>query len=79
MGAIFYFGSRRRVDVRFDDRLRAATIDFVWQMRTTVALGVIPAHTAQRQRCRGCSLIDICLPEETELLCAQPEMETKKP
>lgn len=75
-GAIYYFGSRRRMDVHFDERLREATIDFVRQMRTTVALGVIPAHTAQRQRCRGCSLIDICLPEETELLCTLPEKET---
>ena len=29
---------------------------------------VIPPHTEHRARCRGCSLVDICLPVETGLM-----------
>ncbi len=64
-GAIFYFGSRRRVEVSFDPGLRAQTAQVIQQMHHTLAWGVIPPHTDQRQRCRGCSLAEVCLPQET--------------
>ena len=67
-GAIFYFGSRRRVEVTFDAHLRNTTQQFITQMHYALAEGLIPPHTDQRQRCRGCSLYDICLPNETEQL-----------
>ena len=67
-GQIFYFGSRHRVDVRFDDALRTLTRGLVAAMHTALAAGVIPPHTDKRARCRGCSLSDICLPAETEEL-----------
>jgi CRISPR/Cas system-associated exonuclease Cas4 (RecB family) len=37
-------------------------------MHWTLAHDRIPAHTDHRERCRGCSLIDVCLPVETEKL-----------
>lgn len=64
-GAIFYFGSRRRVTIAFDDALRQQTRQFVQQMQWTLAHDRIPAHTDQRQRCNGCSLYEVCLPKET--------------
>ena len=64
-GAIFYFGSRRRVTVAFDDALRQQTRQFVQQMQWTLAHDRIPPHTDQRQRCNGCSLYEVCLPKET--------------
>jgi CRISPR-associated exonuclease Cas4 len=67
-GAIFYFGSRRREEVLFTLELRNSTETFIRAMQHTVALGVIPPHTDQRARCRGCSLYDVCLPVETESL-----------
>ncbi|MBK8048915.1 MAG: CRISPR-associated protein Cas4 [Anaerolineales bacterium] len=70
-GAIFYFGSRRREPVLFTAELRGATESIIAAMRRVVALGVIPAHTEQRARCRGCSLYDVCLPTETDLLIAE--------
>ena len=70
-GAIFYFGSRRREEVPFTPELRAGTEAIIHAMQRAVALDVIPAHTDNRARCRGCSLYDICLPEETEFLLAE--------
>lgn len=67
-GAIFYFGSRRRVEVSFTPTLRTMTEQIIKSMQTVLALGEIPPHTAQRKRCQGCSLHDICLPQETEQL-----------
>jgi CRISPR-associated exonuclease Cas4 len=67
-GAIFYFGSRRREEVPFTPDLRRQTEEIIRAMQYVVALGVIPPHTQQRARCRGCSLHDVCLPQETEVL-----------
>jgi CRISPR-associated exonuclease Cas4 len=70
-GAIFYFGSRRRVEVNFSAALRAATRQLIQQMLRTLANAVIPPHTDQRQRCHGCSLYEVCLPREMERLETQ--------
>lgn len=67
-GALFYFGSRRRVTVAFTDALRAQTRSYIQQMQWTLAHDVLPAHTDHRERCRGCSLIEVCLPTETAAL-----------
>ncbi len=70
-GAIFYFGSRRREEVPFTPELRSSTEAIIQAMQRTVALAVIPPHTAQPARCKGCSLYDVCLPLETQLLAVQ--------
>lgn len=67
-GALFYFGSRRRVTVAFDDALRTQTRAYIQQMQWTLAHDVLPAHTDHRERCRGCSLVEVCLPTETAAL-----------
>lgn len=67
-GAIFYFGSRRRVSVDFTPQLRQETLALLSAMQQTVALGEIPGHTDKKARCRGCSLYDVCLPQETQQL-----------
>lgn len=68
VGAIFYFGSRRRVEVPFTPDLRQHTATLIRQMQLALAEGLLPPHTQQRARCRGCSLIDVCLPKEVEYL-----------
>jgi CRISPR-associated exonuclease Cas4 len=67
-GALFYFGSRRRLEVPFTAELRAATLALIAAMHRAVAEGMIPPHTTLRSRCRGCSLAGICLPDETARL-----------
>lgn len=67
-GAIFYFGSRRRVQVTFDATLRSETVALIHAMRDTLTQGQIPPHTDQTGRCRGCSLVDVCLPKESNIL-----------
>lgn len=70
-GFLFYFGDRRREEVIFTPELRALTTDLIETMQRTLAIGVIPPHTEQRNRCKGCSLYDVCLPKETEQLALE--------
>jgi CRISPR-associated exonuclease Cas4 len=67
-GALFYFGDRRREEVILTPELRATTRALIHAMRYALALGELPPHTDQPARCKGCSLVDICLPTETRLL-----------
>jgi CRISPR-associated exonuclease Cas4 len=67
-GALFYFGSRRRLTVDFSDGLRTQTHRYIQQMKWTLDAGLIPAYTDQPARCNGCSLYEVCLPKEVEVL-----------
>jgi CRISPR-associated exonuclease Cas4 len=69
-GLIFYFGSRKRVQVPFTDELRAKTLDTIIQARHIARLPVPPAPLNGKMavRCRDCSLAPICLPYEVTYL-----------
>jgi CRISPR-associated exonuclease Cas4 len=67
-GEIFYWRSRRRVQVAFDQRLRQMTETAVAQARQLISQNHIPHPIQERQKCRHCSLQPICLPEEVEKL-----------
>lgn len=69
-GYIFYYGSRKRIQVHFTPELRAktrATIDHAFQV---AALGTPPPPLDGKAaaRCRDCSLLSLCLPGEVKLL-----------
>ncbi len=69
-GEIFYWRSRRRVAVSFDDELRAQTEAAVHQAQALLAAGKVPAPIEDRRRCQYCSMEPICLPEEVMHLAA---------
>lgn len=71
-GILYFIQSRRRVSIPFDERLVDRTRDLIRQMRDMAASGVIPPPLADSPKCPRCSLVGICLPDETRLL-AQPE------
>lgn len=69
-GYIFYFGSRKRIQVAFTPDLRAKTqaaIDLAFQI---AALDTPPPPLDGKAaiRCRDCSLLPLCLPDEVKLL-----------
>lgn len=64
-GFIFYFGSRRRVQVEFSPELRLRTQQAVDRARQLVNLGQLPPPITQFSKCRDCSLEPVCLPRET--------------
>ena len=67
-GEIFYWRSRRRVTVPFDQQLRQATEAAVAQAHQLIQANRIPAPIAERRKCKHCSIQPICLPDEVEKL-----------
>jgi CRISPR-associated exonuclease Cas4 len=69
-GYIYYVGSRRRVEVRFTQQLRARTKAAIAQALKVAALETPPPPLAGEMaaRCPNCSLLPLCLPDEVKLL-----------
>jgi len=70
-GVVFYAGTRQRVRVVFDDVLLQETLALVEQAWATARDGVIPPPLEDSPKCPGCSLVSICLPEETNAVHAR--------
>jgi CRISP-associated protein Cas1 len=67
-GMIWYAESRRRVTILFDDILVDRTLDLIEQCRKMARLGRLPLPLVDSPKCPRCSLVGICLPDETNLL-----------
>lgn len=64
-GLVYYFKTKQRVRVSFDESLMSETVRVVGEARATAAAGLIPPPLADSPKCQGCSLVGICLPDET--------------
>ena len=74
-GILYFIESRRRVSIPFDDELVDRTRELLSQMRAMATDGRMPAPLDDSPKCPRCSLVGICLPDETRLLAcpmAQP-------
>lgn len=61
-GAIFHASSKRRREVDIDESLRVKTLAVVDEVRTMLQGGRVPPPVWD-ERCRNCSLIELCQPE----------------
>lgn len=61
-GALFYGETKLRVVVSFDAALRQFTEETARQLADVLMTGKTPPPTDKRQRCRACSLADLCQP-----------------
>ncbi len=66
-GYIFYIGSKRRRKVPFDKELRETTLRYVAEARSLLDSRKIP-KPVHDNRCNGCSVRSICLPDEVSYL-----------
>tara|TARA_E500000305_G_scaffold106066_2_gene104205 strand:- start:566 stop:1225 length:660 start_codon:yes stop_codon:yes gene_type:complete len=62
-GALFYAGTKRRVVVPVDDGLRGLTEETIAAFAEILDLGRTPPPTLKRERCRACSLEELCRPD----------------
>jgi CRISPR-associated exonuclease Cas4 len=62
-GALFYGETRRRVAVAFDAELRKLTEETALAFGTLVAEGRTPPPVWRSERCRTCSLLELCRPK----------------
>lgn len=67
-GELYFAGSQTRVRVDFTDDLIARTNELLIEARRTAISGLIPPPLVNSPKCPRCSLVGICLPDETNLL-----------
>jgi CRISP-associated protein Cas1 len=67
-GVIWYHASRRRVTIPFDDALVERTKQLIRDCREMAKGGRMPLPLVDSPKCPRCSLVGICLPDETHLL-----------
>src|SRR5271157_6097970 len=64
-GIVYYRKTGQRVRVAFDEQLMAATEGMIQRAWSTAAAPEIPPPLVDSPKCPGCSLVGICLPDET--------------
>ena len=67
-GVIYYAASRERVKVSFDDELVALTKHSIAELKILGKSNEMPPPLKDSPKCPRCSLVGICLPDETNLL-----------
>jgi len=72
-GFIWYNKTRQRVRVQFTERLLEETARAAREALALAASGQIPPPLLDSPKCPGCSLVGICLPDETSALLAITE------
>ncbi|HUT11224.1 MAG TPA: CRISPR-associated protein Cas4, partial [Thermoguttaceae bacterium] len=67
-GILYFIQSRRRVSIPFKDALVDRTRELLTEMRRMATDGKMPPPLADSPKCPRCSLVGICLPDETGML-----------
>ncbi|MBI4264132.1 MAG: CRISPR-associated endonuclease Cas1 [Acidobacteria bacterium] len=62
---VYYNATKQRVRVAIDEALAAETIDALTRARAVASAGVVPPPLVDSPKCPRCSLVSICLPDET--------------
>lgn len=62
-GALWYWQLRKRESVQFDQALRDVTQQTIEAAHALMVSGQTPQPTSRKQRCRACSLLDLCEPQ----------------
>lgn len=70
-GELYFAGARRRVRIEFDDELVARTLALLTELRGVAEAGSAPPPLVDSPKCPRCSLVGICLPDETNALAAR--------
>ena len=66
-GVLYFAKTRRRVTVTFDDHLLSKIETMIQAMRELAISQHIPPPLVDSPKCAHCSLVGICLPDETNL------------
>lgn len=74
-GVLYFVESRTRVTIKFDEALITRTRGLVAGLRELAATGKMPPPLVDSPKCPRCSLVGICLPDETNVL-KEPDSDT---
>jgi CRISPR-associated protein Cas1 len=67
-GVIYYIGNKQRVEIALDAEMERSVLAAIEGARAVTAMEVPPPPLFDSQRCPGCSLVGLCLPDETNML-----------
>ncbi len=67
-GVLYFIASKKRVTIEFTEELIARTRQLRDEFRRTAVAGILPPPLIDSPKCPRCSLVGICLPDETNLL-----------
>ena len=67
-GEIWFAGERRRVPIAITESLIQSTLGAIARVKEIAENAVIPDPLIDDPKCKGCSLVGICLPDEVALL-----------
>jgi CRISP-associated protein Cas1 len=73
-GVVYYSETRQRVRVPFDGLVMHETEDSIARAWDLARSGTLPPPLVDSPKCPGCSLVGICLPDETSALRGQLEV-----
>jgi len=77
-GVLYFASTRERVEVVFDDELVAATLQAVLDLRKAAIRPEAPPPLVDSPKCPRCSLVGICLPDETNLLASRADQPPRR-
>lgn len=70
---VWFAATRTRHEIAIDDELVQRTIAALGELRATAALDEAPPPLVDSPKCPRCSLVGLCLPDETNLLRGRME------
>ena len=77
-GVLYFAESRSRVRVAFDGELIERTERLLTEFRVVAASDVPPPPLVDSPKCPRCSLVGICLPDETNALAARSDLAPRR-
>ncbi len=75
---VYYNATRQRVRIPIDEELVAATTEQVRRARELAERGRIPLPLVDSPKCPRCSLVSICLPDETAVSMSLPDADEQQ-
>ena len=76
-GIIYYVASRQRVEVKLDDETVKKTLQMLREMKEMAESDTMPPPLIDSPKCPRCSLVGICLPDETNILSGETVKQDK--
>lgn len=78
-GEIYYSSSRKLLRIELTQALRRQTMQAAASARAVESTDIAPEPLEDSPKCQGCSMLEVCLPEETAMLRSGPARELDDP
>ncbi|MCL4292138.1 MAG: CRISPR-associated endonuclease Cas1 [Acidimicrobiia bacterium] len=77
-GVLYYAEARRRVTVPLSTELVERTLELLDALRATAATDLPPPPLVASKKCPRCSLVGLCLPDETNALADRSDLPVRR-